>query len=116
MRRFMVTAMLMAAFGAHAGDYTTASIPFRINIIRNEGFMIDGAFGNPGRCTYGDQLFVRINHPQYRLIYDTVLSAYIHAKPIVAYVLSCQDVAWYALPGNTFNVVDDTGSIGLFSR
>lgn len=116
MRRFILSWVLMAACSAHAGDYTTPSVIFRINIVRNDGFMIDGAFGNPGRCTNGDQLFVRVDHPQYRLIYDTVLAAYLNGKQVFAYVLNCQDVAWYALPGSTFNVLDATGSVGLYSR
>lgn len=113
MRWFLLFGMFWVSMPVQSADYTNAAIPLRTNIVRNDGFMIDGGFGNPAECTVSDQLFVRADHPQYRLIYDTVLAAAINNRRIFAYVLRCQDVTWYALPGTTFNVIEPTGSVGL---
>lgn len=112
MKRFAL-ALLLLASGSVWANYANLAMPFSINLVRNEGFMIHGAFGNPAGCTNSDLIFVRADHPNYRLIFDLVMAAKREGQRLLVYITTCQSVPWYASPGSTFNVLEPSGSIGL---
>ena len=88
-----------------AGGFTTTAVPTRIDVVRNEGFMVFGPFGNPGGCSVADQFFVRNDHVQYKQLYAMALSAYLTKQKIYAYAGYCQPWTWYAGPTTTYNTV-----------
>lgn len=75
--------------------------------------MIQGAFSNPGDCTYANQLFVKADHPQYKQLYAAALAAFMGKKKVSAYVHGCETVSWYTAPSNTFNIVHAYSSLAI---
>ena len=104
---------LACGHAAWAGGYTALAVPTRIDVVRSEGFMVYGAFGNPGGCTFGDQVFVKLSHTQYKQIYAAALAAYMSKNKVVAYVGGCEAVTWYSIPSNTFGIVDSSTSLSI---
>jgi hypothetical protein len=100
----LVVTMLMAT-SVNASGFSAAAIPTRIDVVRSEGFMVFGAFGNGAGCTVGNQFFVKIDHPQYKQLYALAVSAYLGKQKIAGYVDVCEAVTWYAAPSTTFDVV-----------
>ena len=75
--------------------------------------MIWGAFANLGGCTFENQLFVKLDHPQYKQIYAAVLAAYAGKFKVSAYVHGCETVSWYSGAPNTFNTVHSYSTLGV---
>lgn len=114
MKRASIACVSLVAVNAvSAAGYTSAAAPTRVDVVRAEGFMIYGAFGNPGTCTFADYLFVRSDHPQYKQMYAAALIAMASKQKILAYVPVCQPVTWYSVAANTFNVVDASSSLAI---
>jgi hypothetical protein len=88
-----------------AGGWTGWAVPTRVDVVRSEGLMVYGSFGNPGGCTVSDQFFVAINHPQYNQIYATLMTAMIAGRQIMAYSMECDSQTWYSVPTTTYNTV-----------
>ena len=107
------TSLLFVGSSAIAGGYTTAGVPTKIDVVRSEGFMINGDFSNPGGCTFTNQLFVRADHPQYKQIYASALAAYMGKQKLSAYVHGCETVGWYSAAPNTYNIVYSYSSLAL---
>lgn len=105
-------AFLVATGPAVAGGYSAAAVPTKIEIVRSEGFMLTGEFGNPGGCTYGNLMFVKSDHPQYKQMYATALAAHMGKQKISAYVHSCEVVAWFSA-GQTMNAVHSYSSLAI---
>jgi len=76
-------------------------------------FLIYGQFGNAGQCSIADKVYVRINHPQYKELYSTVLAAYMAGKRIQPYINDCITVGWYVRPNTTFNTLTSSGSLNI---
>lgn len=111
----LLAACLMPALSssAVAGGTSALGVPTKIEIVRSEGFLIVGEFGNPGGCTFGNQLFVKSDHPQYKQIYAAAMSAYLSKAKVSAYVHGCEPVVWYSAAPNTFNVVYSYSSLAI---
>ena len=109
-------ALMLTTFttAAVAGANTTWGVPTQVDVVRGEGMMIYGSFGNPGGCSVADKFFVPINTTQYSQIYAAVLTAMASGKEISAYVASCTPLGWYAVLSTTYNQV--TGSEAVYMR
>jgi hypothetical protein len=96
-----------------SGGFTTAAIPTKIDIIGSSGFVMFGAFSNPGGCSVANVLFVRSEHPQYRALYATALAAYTSKQKVSAYVHACEPIPWYSVPSVTYNTVTMNGTLAI---
>jgi hypothetical protein len=96
-----------------AGGWTAWAVPTRVDIVRTEGFMVFGSFGNPGGCTVSDQFFVAINHPQYNQIYATLMTAMATGRQIMAYSIECDPETWYSVSTTTYNTVTAGSAVNM---
>lgn len=97
------------------GEWATAAVPTRIDIERGNGFLIYGKFGNAGNCSIANKVYVKINHPQYKELYATVLAAYMAGKRVQPYVNGCITVSWYVHPSTTFNTLTSGGALNIMN-
>ncbi|MCW8876192.1 MAG: hypothetical protein OQK04_04215 [Kangiellaceae bacterium] len=100
---------------ALAGGYSNWAIPTRIDIERDGGFMIYGAFGNPAGCNEPNRIYVQKAHPQYAEIYSTALAAFSAGKKLQAYVHQCTAVGWYSGSQVIFNTVTPSGVVNVMN-
>lgn len=105
----------LVASVANAGGWSNEAVPTRVDIERDSGFMIYGAFGNGGSCVVPDQIYVQRAHPQYKEIYATVLAAFMSGKKVQAYIHECKSVGWYAVPETTFNNLTPSGALNIMA-
>lgn len=93
-----------------AGGTTVAAAPTDIEVVRNEGFLVWGAFGNPGTtpCQQGGAIWIAASHPQYKEMLSVALSALASGMKISAYVHDCTMVGWF---GQTYNQVRADGAL-----
>ncbi len=98
---------------AFAGGHAVAAVPTKIDLVRGEGFMLAGAFGNAGGCVVSNHLFVKGDHPQYKLMYAAALAAYAGKQKITAYVHGCEPVLWYSEAVTTYNIVHSNSSLAI---
>jgi hypothetical protein len=113
MKKWIGIALLCASGAASAAGNTNAAVPTRIDVERGNGFMIFGEFGNAGGCTIGNQIYVRISHPQYKELYATALAAFAGKFKLQAYIHGCETVSWYAIPSTTYNIMEPGGAMYL---
>lgn len=104
---------MFASASAFAGGFSVAAVPTKIDIIRGEGIMIAGEFGNPGECSNGNYLFVKASHPDYKQIYAAALAALVSKQKIYGYVHYCVPVLWYSVATSTYNAIDVNGSLAI---
>ena len=105
--------VLCISFGigvCHAVGYTVFATPTQIEVVRNQGFMVYGAFGNPGSCTVGDQFFVLFTNTQYNQMYATILAAFTTGTQISVYVPECDPNSWYSVPSTTYQTLTEASS------
>ena len=98
---------LLATTLANAGGYTASVVPTRVTLAQNEGFVIEGAFGNPAGCAKGNAIFVRTDHPQYKVLYATAVGAVFAKQRIYAFINNCASSIWY---GSSLNALDVGGA------
>lgn len=98
--------LLLTASPAFSAGWTQWAVPTRIDVVRSDGFVIYGDFGNPGGCSDSGRLYVKASHSRYKEIYAAALTAFAGKYRVSAYVQNCEPAAWYAGPAYTFNVVD----------
>lgn len=110
---FFLLSSFLVASTACAGGFSEAAVPTRIDIDREKGLMVFGAFGNPAGCTAADRVYITISHPQYQQIYSAVLAAFASGKRIQVYSHSCKPVGWYSVDSVTYNQVESYGSVSL---
>lgn len=81
-----------------AGGSTAYAVPTTIEVIRGQGFMIFGPYGNPGPtpCSKADAIWVPISHPQYSELLSTALSAFAGQFKLKAHVHSCTAIGWHS--------------------
>jgi hypothetical protein len=91
-----------------AGAWTTWAVPVRVDVVRSDGIMVYGTFGNPDGCSESDQFFVAMSHPQYNQIYATVMMAMSSGRQIMAYAESCAAETWYNPASVTYNTVSSS--------
>jgi hypothetical protein len=113
MKTVVILALAMATSSANAGNWSAAAIPTKVEIVNGAGFMVSGAFGNALGCTSPNLLFVKIDHPQYRQMYATVLTAISTGTKIYDYAHFCQPVGWYSGAETTYNVVTADGTLAI---
>lgn len=107
------TALLAISSSSLAGGWTGWGVPVRVDVVRNEGVMVYGSFGNPGGCTVSDQFFVAFNHPQYNQIYATLMTALVAGRSVMAYADSCSPETWYSVSSVTYNSVDASSALNI---
>ena len=111
--KYLLLILVLISSDAFAGGWVTPAVPTRIDIERGGGFMVYGAFGNVGECTFTNRFYVEINHPQYDQIYSTVLAAYMSGKKVRAYTHVCKGRGWYATLDKTFNTLTPSGALNI---
>lgn len=101
-----IAACMIAGIAHAGGGWTVYAVPAEVEIVRNQGFVIIGPFGNPGAnsCSVADAIFVPINHSQYKELLSTALTAVAGGMSLKAYVGTCTDIGWHA---GTFNTLSD---------
>ncbi|MEO9600704.1 hypothetical protein [Parasphingorhabdus sp.] len=102
-------ASLLFTSAAHAAGGTTSDVvPTSVEIVRNDGFMVFGEFGNPAAtpCTTDNAIWVPISHPQYEGLLSTAITAVAGQLKLKAYVHTCTAIGWH---GGTWNTVEPSG-------
>lgn len=99
----MIASIIISSPAMAAGGWTNNEVPIKIEIVRDDGFMIFGAFGNPGSnpCSRSDTIWVPREHPQYAELLSTALAAFAGQFKLQAYVHNCVDIGWHAGEYNT---------------
>ncbi|CAA0124768.1 Uncharacterised protein [BD1-7 clade bacterium] len=95
MKKLFILAALAVSSFVQAGGYSYSATPTKINIIRSEGFLIFGKFGNPGECDIENEIFVEKSHSQYDHLYSTTLAAFMSGSKIQGYIHKCAPVNWH---------------------
>ncbi len=93
-----------------AGGSTAYAVPAKIEIVRGQGFLIFGAYGNPGPnpCTRDEAIWVPISHPQYSELLSSALSAFAGQFRLQAYVHVCTSIGWHS---GTYNELSKDGAL-----
>ncbi|WP_124539691.1 hypothetical protein [Piscinibacter terrae] len=102
----------LAGMSAMAAGYSLPAVPTRVDVIRGDGFMVHGEYGNSGGCTDAGRFFVRSDHPQYKQLYAMAMGAYVGKLKLIAYVDACQVVTWYS-SSTTFNTVSPSSALHI---
>ena len=100
----LLLSTLLYVVSVHA-EYgrTSPATPTLINTIRSEGFIVYGAFGNPGACTRINSIWIPRNHAEYDKLYSTALAAFMGGKKLDAFIHSCIDIPWLSGVTQTYN-------------
>ena len=98
---------------AFAGEWSSYATPTKINIVRGEGIMVWGYFGNPGSCVTSNTFFVESNHPQYKEIYSAILMVFKDNKKVQTYIHSCAPVEWLTTSSTTWNIMSSNSALNL---
>lgn len=95
-----------------AGGYTAIGTPTQVEVVRGDGFLVHGPFGNPGAtpCDVPDRIWVARAHPQYQELLATALTALSSGMKLQGYSHVCTNVAWF---GVTLNEVTGSSSLTL---
>ena len=98
---------------ASAGAWTTSGVPTGVDVVRSEGLMVWGSFGNPNGCTASNAFMVPISHPQYKEIYAALLFSMATGKPVIGYASVCAPATWYTVASTTFNWMGSGDALNL---
>lgn len=98
---------------AYAGNFSTPAVPTKVDLIRDEGFVVSGEFGNPAGCSNSNNLFIRSSHPQYKMLYSMAVSALVSKQKLYAYAHDCAPILWYSVATYTYNHVTIDGSLSI---
>ena len=110
----LLLSVLLVSQWTQAAGNTTWAVPTRIDIVRDQGAMIYGEFGNPGECSIANRFFLKIDHAQYKEALSLVYMAIAANRSIRVYIHRCELVGWYADEETTFNTA--TRSTGIYFR
>ena len=105
---FIAVIMTQAVF---AGGWTLTSEINHIEIIRGQGFQLQGDFGNPASCTGSNYIYIPIAHPQYDQLYSSAMIAFTSNKKVRAYLHTCTAYGWH---GGTFGTLNGAGSLYIY--
>lgn len=111
MKKILLICVWLFSSMAIAGGWTNKAVPTSVEIVRSQGFMITGKFGNPAECSRADYLWVAIEHPQYDALYSMALSALNAGKRLRGYSHKCEEIGWH---GGSFNSVRSYGAMYVF--
>lgn len=95
--KYCLILIVLISTNSIAATWSGFAVPTRVDIVRNDGFMIYGDFGNAAECDVANQIFVRMDHPQYDAIYSSALAAMMSKSEIQAFIHACELVSWYSL-------------------
>ncbi|MEO9599792.1 hypothetical protein [Parasphingorhabdus sp.] len=100
----------LSATAYAAGGWTNNVAPTKIEIVRSQGFMILGDYGDPGAtpCATSSGIWVLIEHSQYKELLSTALTAVTGQLKLQAYVHSCTAIGWH---GGDWNTLSNSGAI-----
>ena len=112
MKKIFAACIFVFSFSANAGGWTADATIERVEIVRDQGFMVFGTFGNPSECTATDALWIPISHTQYEQLYSTALSAFIGGKKLKAYAHTCSEIGWH---GGSYNTLSNSGAMYIKS-
>lgn len=95
-----------------AGAWTSSAVPEKVEIVRADGFVIFGAFGNPGAtpCDVADALWVSVSHAQYEALLSTALAALAGGLKLRAFPHSCTVYGWH---GGSHNEIISGGALEI---
>ncbi len=119
MTRKLMSALLILIVGLAAAPETRAAgatslkaVPYRIEVVRGNGFMIFGAFGNEGPtpCTKSNALWIAVSHPQYDQLYSMSLTALTAGLELYGYAHVCKDIGWHS---GTWNEITSSGVLHI---
>jgi len=105
-----VATFSFANLSAVTGWTKTAEIK-HIEVIRGQGFQMQGTFGNPAECTVANHIFIPINHPQYDELYSLAMVAFTSNYKIRGYIHTCIEYGWH---GGSYNQLSSSGSLYIF--
>ena len=109
-------ALLVCSAAVIAGGWTTYSASSNagkiewVEVVRAQGFLVSGDFGNPANCEVAGRIWVPIDHPQYDQLYSMVLTAFTSGKKIQAHAAECTAIGWH---GGTYNTLTGAGAMYL---
>lgn len=103
MKKWAILLAWAACAPCFAGNFTSWAVPTRVDVVRNEGVMVYGSFGNANGCTVADQFFIPVGHAQYNQIYALLMTALASGMAVQAYVDQCAAQDWYTVPSNTMD-------------
>jgi hypothetical protein len=109
-----ITCSLIGFSPSASAAWSAPAVPGTVDIVRGEGFMIYGSFGNGEGCSIADQVFVQSDAPAYKEILAAVLLAQSQGRPISLWIHSCVTRGWYAAPTTTFNTVSVNATLKLY--
>ncbi len=95
MKSFLCICAILFSATVAAEGWTSTSRVSSVEIIRDQGFEVKGAFGNPSACQRGDTIFVSINHPQYAELFSTAMAAFSNGKRLKMYSHQCVSYGWH---------------------
>ena len=96
--------------GLYASGFATSVKPVKIEVVRGQGVMVFGEFGNPNNCTAATGFWIKIEHPQYEEMYSMALTAMTAGMRLQPYLRECDSIGWY---GGTWNTVTGLDSMSL---
>lgn len=113
MRKLVIFCFFLSSY-SYASGWSVAAVPERVDVVRANGLLVWGAFGNASNCTISNRYFIKLDHPQYKEIYSMVLTAYLTGKKIKIYSNTCESLTWYSVPETTYNTLTAGGSVNLY--
>jgi|GEM_PF-4964909 len=112
MKKFVILIVISFSPFVFASDWTAAARPEKVEVIRGQGFQIEGSFGNPSECDSPNSIFVSINHPQYDQLLSVAVSAFMGGKKLRIYSHQCVIYGWH---GGSYNELTAGGSMYLLN-
>ncbi|SIO20945.1 hypothetical protein SAMN02745824_3361 [Parasphingorhabdus marina DSM 22363] len=104
------TAIATGSAASAAGGWTDEAVPARVEIVRDQGILIFGDFGNPGPnpCASGNAVWVPKSHSEYTEVLSSALAAVAGQLKLKFYVHYCATVGWH---GSDYNQYSAAGAM-----
>jgi hypothetical protein len=109
MKQWIGLVLLLVSANSHSAGTSEWGVVTQIDVVRHEGILIYGSFGNPSGCTISDRLFLPITSTQYKEMYALLLTAFAQGKEVSMYTSVCTPLTWYSVPSTTYNTVSGDG-------
>ena len=81
----------------------------KLEVVRGQGVVVFGSFGNPNSCSHDAGFWIKIDHPQYAELYSMALTAMTAGMRLQPYLRACEAIGWH---GGMWNVV--TGADAMY--
>jgi NAD(P)H-flavin reductase len=107
MKKCLGLCFLLMSANCYSAGYTSWAIPTRIDVVRHQGILVTGPFGNPSSCTNGgDSFFLSISVTQYKEMYALLVTAIAQGREVEIYTSVCTPLSWYSAPSTTYNTAN----------